>query len=529
MSFIEPAIFILLFAILFVPIANRFHLPLELFLLIGSSILSFMPWVPSFQLNPQIVFSVFLPPILFYAAYFTSWRDFKYNLRPISLLAFGLVIFTMIVVALIAKFLLPALTWAECFLLGAIVSPTDASSATNIIKKLGAPRRLILILEGESMVNDATALILFRFSLAAIVIGSFSFLHAVGHFVIAASGGILSGLLIGAISIYLIPKINSVVAETTLTFITAFICYFFSESLGVSGIIATVVGGIYCGIHFPQVATSSTRINAKASWNTLIFIINGFVFTLIGLELPLILKNIQTNSLGTLIIYGIMISGVIICARLIWVYPMAYIPRLFFPIIAKKDPMPSWKILFVIGWTGMRGIVSLAAALSIPFFIYTGTPFPHRDLIIFITYCVIIVTLVVPTLSLPVILHFLNLHNDENEMQQESIARIVSLENSILHIRDYIQKTNIPDHVVSDFCNQLNRRLSVMRTQLDKNPYSTLNDDYLAFKRLMVATIESERMTLLELRKSGELNEEIFHRLSDELDIEEMRTKILRI
>jgi CPA1 family monovalent cation:H+ antiporter len=340
-NFIEPAIFILLFAILSVPIAIRFHLPLEIFLVIGSCILSLNPWLPALQLNPQIVFNLFLPPILFSAAYFTSWRDFKFNFRPISLLAFGLVIFTMFVVAMITKLLLPEFAWTECFLLGAIVSPTDATSATSIIKKLGAPRRLISILEGESMINDAAALILFRFSLAAILGNSFSLSNGAAHFIFMASGGVILGLIIGAISIYMLPKISLVAAETTFTFITAFICFLVSEYIGVSAIISTVVAGIYCGIHFPEVASSLTRINTKASWNTLRFIINGFVFTLIGLELPLILKNLQPDSLDTLIFYGSIISLIVILARLIWVYPMAYLPRLFFASIARKDPMPS--------------------------------------------------------------------------------------------------------------------------------------------------------------------------------------------
>ncbi len=529
MNFIEPAIFILFFAIISVPVASRFHLPLEIFLVVGSCLLSLNPWLPHFQLDPKIVFNLFLPPILFYAAYFTSWRDFKFNFRPISLLAFGLIIFTMLVVAMIAKLLFADFSWAECFLLGAIVSPTDATSATSIIKKLGAPRRLISILEGESMVNDATALILFRVSLAVILGGTFSLPYATAHFVFVATGGIILGLLVGIVSIYLIPKIKSVTAETTFTFITAFACYLLSESVGVSGIIATVVAGIYCGIRFPEVASSLTRMNAKASWNTLLFIINGFVFTLIGLELPLILKNLQTDSVYHITFYGLIISIIVILARLIWVYPMAYIPRLFFSSIARKDPMPSWKILFVVGWSGMRGIVSLAAALSIPFLISPGVAFPHRDLIIFITYCVIVVTLIIPSLSLPIILNLFRFPDEEGEMKQEAIARVRTTENSIDYIQKLASRENIPDAIINDFKNQLDRRLKIINTQLNIKPYSTLTDEYLALKKLILAEIDSERKTLLELRKSGEIHDEVFHRLSDELDMEETRAKTLRI
>lgn len=529
MDFIEPTIFILLFAILSVPIATRFHVPLEIFLLIGSSILSLCAWTPPLQFDPQIVFNLFLPPILFYAAYFTSWRDFKFNFRPISLLAFGLVIFTTLVVAIISKFILPGFTWANSFLLGAIISPTDATSATSIIKKLGAPRRLITLLEGESMVNDATALILFRFALAAILGNTFSLQYAAINFGLMALGGVVVGLMIGVISIYLLPKIKSVEAETTFTFITAFMSFLISEHIGVSAIIATVVCGIYCGIHFPEVVSSSTKMNAKASWNTLLFIINGLVFTLIGLELPVILQNLKTNSIGHLIGYGFIISFVVILTRLFWVYPMAYLPRLFFPSIEQKDPMPSWKILFVVGWSGMRGIVSLAAALSIPFFLSTGSIFPHRDLIQFITYCVIVITLLIPTLSLPVILHFFHLPTEEDEMKQEAIARIKSLENSIRTIQSVTEREKIPCEIINDFIKHLHRRLDVIKTQLNQTPYSTLNDEYLALRKLMLSAIESEKRTLFELRKLGEIHDEVFHKLSDELDLEELRAKTLRI
>ena len=529
MTFIDPAIFILLFAILSVPVANRFHLPFELFLVFGSCILSLSPWAPTFQLDPRIVFELFLPPILFYAAYFTSWREFKFNFRPISLLAVGLVTFTMTIVAIISKIIFPDFTWAEGFLLGAIVSPTDATSATTMIKKLGAPHRIITILEGESMVNDAAALILYRFSLAAILSGSFSLSHVTTQFIFDTSGGVALGLIIGVVSIYLLPKIESVTAETTFTIITAFACYLAGEHLGVSGVITTVVCGIYCGIRVPVIATSQTRITAKASWSTLIFIINGFVFTLIGLELPTILKNLQTDSLEILIGYGALISLCVMLARIIWVFPMAYLPRLFSPSIARRDPMPSWKILFILSWSGMRGIVSFAAALSIPFLLSTGQAFPHRDLILFITYCVIVFTLIIPTITLPIILHYLKIVDEKNEIRQEAIARIRSLENSITHLKDLGSRENISDDVLNGFLKQLDRRLNVVKTQINESPFSTLSDDHTLLKKLTLLNIECERKTLLELRKSGEIYDEVFHQLSDELDIEELRANSVRI
>lgn len=529
MNFIEIAIFILFFAILSVPIANRFRLPLEVFLVIGSCIISLLPWLPNFEINPKIVFSLFLPPILFYAAYFTSWHDFKNNIRPISLLAFGLVIFTMLVVAYMAKIIFPQFTLAECFLLGAIISPTDAASATSIIKKLCAPRRIVIILEGESLINDATALILFQFSLIAIILGSFSIAHATGQFVVITLGGIAVGLIIAFISEYILQKIHSVPAEITLTFITALTSYIVADHLHVSGVISTVVCGIYFGIRFPELSSSRTRINAKASWDTLIFIINGFAFTLIGLELPIILQRLQYESLASLIYTGITISIIIILARIIWVFFGAYVSRLLFPSISKNDPMPPWSILYILGWCGMRGIISLAAALSIPLYLSPMVIFPHRDLIIFMTYCVVVFTLIIPSFTLPLLLNIFHLTDSENKMKQEALARTRSLEGVIEKLQQVTKNEDIPMSTFDELRRQVERRIDTIKTQLNETPYSTLNPEYQAVKKLTLAAISSEKQTLFKLRKLGEINDEVFHMLLEELDIEEMRANTLRV
>jgi CPA1 family monovalent cation:H+ antiporter len=529
MNFTEAAIFILLFAIISVPVASRFHLPLEVFLVIGSCIISLIPGLPPFEINPVIVFNLFLPPILFSAAYFTSWHDFKVNARPITQLAFGLVIFTMVMVAVAAKLILPEISWAEGFLLGAIISPTDAASATSIIKKLGAPKRLITILEGESLINDATALILFRFSLAAVVIGSFSFTDAITHFFILSLGGVAIGLIVSTLAGFLIQRIHSVSAETTLTFITAFSCYFLAEHFNVSGIIATVVGGISFGRRFPRLAQSQTRLQTKGSWNTLLFMINGFVFTLIGLELSTILQHLQAYRLVDLIFYGTIISIVVILARLIWVFMMAHLSRKIFPSISKSDPLPSAKVLFVLSWSGMRGIVSLAAALSIPYQIANGSDFPHRHLVIFITYVVIVATLIIPSLSLPLFLKIFNMIDIDNKLKQEATARIQAIEGALETLGDFSKKENIPEPICKEVKNQLERRYNVLLTQLSDKPYSTLSNDYVALKKLTLNSIHNERKIILELRKTGEIHDEIFHLLSDELDLEELRSRTLRI
>ncbi len=529
MNFIEAAIFILFIAVISVPLATRLRLPLEVFLFIGSCFISLIPGLPSMNINPMVVFDLFLPPILFSAAYFTSWKDFKFNIRPITQLALGLVVFTAVVVAVTAKYLLPSFTWAEAFLLGAIVSPTDASAATAIVKKFGVSRRFIVLLEGESLVNDATALILYRFSLAAVIFGVFSFSDAVTQFFVLTIGGAATGLLLSYITELILQRLQNVQAETVFTFIIAFTSYLIAEHLGFSGVISTVVTGIYFSFRFPAFAQSQTKMSAKASWGTLMFVINGFVFTLIGFQLPLILKNLESHSIIHLITYGAIISIAIIATRLLWIYPTAYLPRALIPSIGRRDPMPSWQFLFAFGWTGMRGIISLAAVIAIPRTLPSGLPFPNLESLTFITYCVIVTTLIVPALTLPHVIHRFHLTETNNKWREEALARIRAMEGVLHHIELRKQNENIPNQIYNEFHNQLERKLRVIRTQLDESPYSVLSEEYLALKKLTLAAIEAEKLTLLNLRKKGEIHDEVFHALLDELAIEETRAKSLRV
>lgn len=530
MNFIEVSIFLLFLATISVPIAARSHLPFEIFLVVASAIISLIPSLPQIQISPSIVFNLILPPVIFSAAYFISWQDFKFNFRPISLLAFGLTTFTAIAVAFIIHALIPGFTWEEGFLLGAIVSPTDATSAVAVIKKLRAKRRLITVLEGESMINDATALVLFRFSIAAVMLNSFSFTQAASQFVMITLGGILTGLLIGFASIFLLKKLKDVQAETTFTFITAFSSYLVAEHLGFSGVIATVVCGIYCGIRFHEFTNSPTRVNTKANWRTLIFIINCFAFTLIGIELPWAVRNLGPYSIFDLMLYSFVVILVLFLTRVIWIYAVAYFSRRLFPSIARKDPMPPWQQLFVISWANMRGIISLAAVLAIPIHMVDGALFPHRNVFIFITYCVIVATLLIPTLTLPFLVKIFKLVEDPTDkIREEALARIRALEGVIEKLCEMTKSEEIPNVIFNEFRHHFQRRLDIIKTQLDEFPYSTLNDEYNALRKLTLAAIVNERETLLKLRKSGEIHNEVFHLLSDELDLEELRAKTLRL
>ncbi len=529
MNFIEASILILFIAIISVPISIRFRMPLEIFLFLGSCLISLIPGLPEVKIDPLIVFELFLPPILFSAAYFTSWKDFKFNFRPILLLAFGLVTVTMVVVAIVAKYCIPGFSWSEAFLLGAIVSPTDASAATAIIKKLNAPKRIIAVLEGESLINDATALLLYRFCLATILYGSFSIQQAAMQFGLISLGGVLVGLSVAVIGEYIFKRMKDHLAETALTFVTAFSSYLIAEHCGFSGVISTVVAGIYFGIHFPEIASSKTKMNTKAAWSTLIFIINGFVFTLIGFQLPVVVKNLKSYPMLDLITYGMIISIVVTLVRLLWMYPAAYIPRLLIPSIKLKDPMPPWQLLFTLGWTGMRGIVSLAAVLAIPTMTAAHISGVNLDLLKFITYFVIAFTLIIPTLTLPRLIRFFKLFDERDRLREEALARVRAFEEVIKELADFAKKKKIPESIFQEFMNQINRQYQVVKTQLSSNPYSLLSEEFLAFKKLTLAAIKIEREVLIKLRKSEEINDDVFRSLSDELDLEELRAKSLRI
>ncbi|KTD33698.1 cation/proton antiporter [Legionella nautarum] len=529
MDFFEPTIFLLFLAVLSLPIANRFHLPLEIFLVAVSAIISFIPWLPHFQINPEIVFKLFLPPILFSAAYFVSWQDFKFNLRPITLHAFGLVIFTTAAVAPIVRYIFPELSWAECFLLGAIVSPTDASATVAIIKKLNSQRRLLSIIEGESLINDATALLLFRFSLAAIVTGTFSITDVAMNFFTILIGGIITGLVIGFIAIRLIQYINNALAETTFTFITAFASYLIADRFGFSGVISTVVCGVFVGRVLPKYASSQMMYQTRASWSIFLFIINCFVFILIGVELPWVSQALS-YSLLSVVLYSVIVVLIIIAIRIVWVYSSAYLSRKLIPSIEKKDPMPSWQLIFVVGWSGMRGVLSLAAALAIPIQLAPGIPFPHRHLLIFIIYVVVVATLIIPALTLPTFIKRFQLIEDPQiRMREEAQARVSTLKSALDAIVELTQNEPISEEVLLEFKKPILRRLSVIKTQLDESPCSTINKDYQTLKKLTLAAITSERQTLLNMRKTGQIRDEVFHLLNEELNLEEIRARSLRI
>ncbi|WP_185225819.1 Na+/H+ antiporter [Chryseobacterium indologenes] len=396
---------LLLIVMLLVMLAQKIKIAYPIFLVLAGLGISFIPGVPVLKLDPDIIFLIFLPPLLYEAAWYTSWNDFWKWKRPISLLAFGLVFLTSLVVAYASQALIPGFTLALGFLLGGIVSPPDAVAATTVLKGLKVPKRTIAILEGESLINDASSLIVFRFALAAVMTGIFSMQEATGQFFLVAGMGIVVGIL-GAHIFYAVHRFlpTTPAIDAALTVMTPYILFLSAEHFHFSGVMAVVSGGLFMSFRAHEMfKTGTTRINMTGVWNTLIFVMNALVFVLIGLELPDIVNGLGEISVVKGIEYGLIISCIVIVVRLLWIYPVAHIPR-WLSEKARRDPSPGWKNPLIIGWAGMRGVVSLATALSIPVMMNSQAEFPMRNLIIFITFVVIFVTLVFQGLTLPLII-----------------------------------------------------------------------------------------------------------------------------
>src|SRR4051812_10166481 len=372
-------------------LSRKLPIPYPIILVLGGLALALIPGLPRVPLNPELVFLFFLPPLLYPAAIFTSWRDFHANLRPISLLAVGLVLFTTTAVGYLAHYFIEGFPLAAGFVLGAIISPPDAIAATAIAGRLRVPRRIVTVLEGESLLNDATALVAFRFAVAAVSTGAFSLTHATAQFFYVGIGGILVGLAIGWISARIMKPIDDPPIEITLSLLTPFAAYLPAEQLHVSGVLAVVTAGLYHGWRLPELTSSRTRLQAGPVWEMIEFLLNGFIFLLIGLQLPEVLRRLAAHRLSQLLWYAAEISIAVIVVRILWVFPATYLPRLLFTSLRQRDPYPSWRNVAIVAWTGMRGVVSLAAALALPLTLENGRPFPGRDLILFLTFVVILV------------------------------------------------------------------------------------------------------------------------------------------
>jgi monovalent cation/hydrogen antiporter len=503
-------------------VARRVLIPYPIFLVLGGLVIGLLPNVPIVRLDPDLVFLVILPPVLWSAAYFTSLRDFRANLRPITLLAFGLVLATTGVVAMVARFVMPGLSWPAAVALGAIVSPPDAVAASAIARRLGIPYRIVTVLEGESLINDAAALVLYRSAVAAAVTGAFSLSDALWQFVVTSAGGVLIGLIVGWIGCWALRLTQDSLTETAITLLAPYAAWLLAERTHTSGVLACVVGGLYTRQFFSAVVAPATRMQAYAVWNLLVFVLNGVVFALIGLQLGAIRASGLHATLGTLVRLGALISLAAIVVRLIWVPMAVVIPRLVSRALRARDPIPPWPQVLLVSWVGMRGIVSLAAALALPLTTASGTAFPFRNEIILVTFAVILATLVLQGLSLTPMIRFLELSEDRTLELEEARAREEAAQAAMIRL-EQLATASWPRR------EDLERMRAVYTQRIQRASPIELGADadtarrQAAFRRLRHETLSAERRALIALRDQGAISDEVLQRLEQELDVEAMR------
>src|SRR5258706_5708439 len=394
MALLQVILFLMLCAVALGWVARHFKFPYPIALVIGGSALGFVPRLPQLQFDPEFLLVLVLPPILYQAALLTSWRDFKANIGPIGLLAIGLVIATTLAVGATFKFFIAVLPWAAAFALGAIVSPPDAVAATAILSRLNIPRRVVKILEGESLVNDASGLVIYKFAVAAVLTGGFSLWHASLDFVQVSVGGVVIGLVMGRLFVFIHRYLGDAFIEVLTTLAVPYVAYIAGESAHASGVRAVVAAGLVRGRYSPEIVSAEMRIIARSVWNLLVFLLNSLIFILIGMQISGIAGRLGGYSVSEILLYGTLVTVVAIGVRFAWVYPATYLPLLWRARRGGRVEAPLPGEVFIMSWCGMRGIVSLAAALALPAVLENGTAFPERDLIIFLTFVVISVTLV---------------------------------------------------------------------------------------------------------------------------------------
>jgi len=508
-------------------VARKLTIPYPILFVVGGLLIGLIPKVPKVRLDPQLVFLFFLPPLLFPAALFTSWRDFRANLRPIALLAIGLVLFTTATVAYLAHYFM-GLPLAAGFVLGAIISPPDAIAATAIADRLNIPRRIVTILEGESLVNDATALVAYRFAVAAVATGSFSLARASGQFLYVGIGGILVGLLIGWLAEQFHRRVDDPPIEITVSLLTPFAAYLLAERLDVSGVLAVVTAGLYLGRRLPELLTFKTRLQGGPFWEMVEFLLNGFVFILIGLQLPEVLRALSGDAIPLRqdLWYALLISLAVILIRIFWVFPATYLPRLIFKKLCRADPYPQWQHVTIVAWTGMRGVVSLAAALALPLTIQNDAPFPGRDLILFLTFIVILVTLVVQGLSLPTIIRWLGVKDDGAIDKEERAARLKANQAALTQLNKIEEaepaKADALRRLRAEYEDHI-RQVEGVNPENANAPLRLFSSEY---ERLSHEALLQERRTILELRNQGAINDEVLRRIQRDIDLAEARLQL---
>jgi len=516
MALMQVLVFLLLCSVVLGWLSRRAGLPYPIALVLGGGALSFIPGLPKLEYDPQFLLVIVLPPILYQAALLTSWRDFKASLRPIGMLAVGLVIVTMLAVGAMLKFLIPDLPWAAAFVFGAIVSPPDAVAATAILSRLNMPRRIVVVLEGESLVNDASGLVLYKLAVAAVLTGSFSIAGASAEFAMVSFGGLAIGLAGGLAFIWLHRQIGDAFTEVLVSLSIPYTLYVLAESFHCSGVLAVVAAGIIRARYTPVIVSAEMRILARSVWNILVFMLNSFVFILIGMALSGVMGRLSGFSAIDLAAYAVSVTLVAILVRFAWVYPATFVPRWLSARLRAAEAAPRHGEAFIMSWCGMRGIVSLAAALALPTETESGEPFPYRDLLIFLTFIVISVTLVLQGLTLTSLIRWLKLGTDPSAHEEHMRARVALGKAALAAIDKVAAGEKMPRDIVARVRAEFDDRIGAALPQGHHSSFAFGRD-------LRLAAVRAERQELIRIWRAGDISDEILHHLEEELDYEEQR------
>jgi len=513
---------LLLFVVAFGALARKLGTPYPIVLVLAGLLLSFVPGIPRITLNPDVIFFVVLPPLLYSAAWLTSWREFSYNLVSILFLAFGLVFFTVLGVAWLAPWFFSGLDWRMGFVLGAVVAPTDAIAATSIAKQIRLPKRIVDILEGESLVNDASGLLALEFGIAMLVRGETATISdGLLRLMYLIAAGLAVGLLIGAIVNWVEERIDHGPIEIALSIMVPYVAYLAADSMRASGVLAVVACGLYLSRKSSNFFSASVRLQAWAVWESLTFILNGLVFVLIGLQLPYVLRGLRDYSLRGLLLDGALFSLLLIALRVFWVFPGAYMSNVIRRrVFHQAEPLPPARQVFIVGWTGMRGVICLAAAIALPETLASGAPFTQRNLIIFLTFSVILVTLVVQGLALPPLVRALGLAGGGGRNTEEEEARRLILEAALGHLQQ-VRSEN--DDSLAEIYDDLQHHYQHRMASLKQDANDIHTDHHQHFVELSRALLRTERQTAVRLRDEGRINDELLRDLERQLDLSEAR------
>jgi NhaP-type Na+/H+ or K+/H+ antiporter len=528
-------------------VARKIGVPYPIVMLLGGLGLGFVPGLPRIELAPELIFLLFLPPLVFLGSVFSSTRDLRLNLGPIASYAVGLVLATMVVVAGVAHAVLRDITWTTAFVLGTVVSATDVVAATSVTEGLPAPRRIITVLQGEGLLNDPTSLVGYRMAVVAVVTGAFSLGQAALHLVESASGGLAIGLAVSWLAIWVRQHLEDTPVEMTVSLLTPFAAYLPAEWLGVSGIVAVAAAGLYVGWMSPIAVPPETRLRIVAVWEMIGFLVTGILFILLGFQSRAILGELAGRSTATLVGFPLLICATVILVRITWVFVSTYLPATgrrgdaetgrrgdrAEPSFSPTRPVapsprlarraPPWQETAVVAWTGVRGVDTLAAALALPFVTARGAPFPERSLIIFVAFCVILVTLVVQGLSLPALIRWLGVAEGGENKREETKARLAAARAALDRIDALAGQEGVSDGMVQRLRSLYQHRADHLEAHVQGTDDGSSPEHLSAHEHLRLEALEAEREAVIQLRNRGEINDEVLRRIQRDLDLEELR------